>query len=199
MKTAFLINGFKLDKTTKHSDYDSLREMLKIRGYTVSDSEITWNNRTVTEFANDFEAFYLNNETEENIVIGNSLGAIVALMASPAIAPDKLILCSLSAFFKEDLEKYEDDYLVKRFGERRVKDLRGLSVSALIDRLNQSDIDTYFLYGSEETHLYPKLVNRVRASAQMAKDSHLIQIDGAGHRMHEADYVRGIQKILTKH
>lgn len=196
MKTAFLVNGFKYGKTTKHSDFTVLKKALESEGYTVIDSELTWNDRTVTEFANEFKAFYLDNKTEENIVIGNSLGAVVALMASPAIAPDKLILCSLSAFFKEDLENYEDDYLVKRFGERRVKDLCGISAGVLINRLNQSEIDTYFLYGSEETHLYQKLVNRVRASAQMAKNSHLIEIDGAGHRMYETEYVNGIRSVL---
>lgn len=196
MKTAFLINGFKNNRTTAHPDYDELKNVIKSEGYRVVDSQLTWNNRTVSSFAEDFSIFYQANKSEENLVIGNSLGAMAAYVASVHIIPERLMLCSLSGFFKEDIEKYDIEYLVERFGGDRVEDFQRISADALGLRLSELGIEVEFLCGSQEVKMYPNLVERVIKSAASVKGSNLTMIEGAGHRMYEPEYVQGIAQAI---
>jgi len=48
---------------------------------------------------------YQNFDNKNSLIIGFSFGAMVAFIASQKIRPKKLILCSLSPYFNEDLKK----------------------------------------------------------------------------------------------
>lgn len=196
MKTAFLINGFRLNRTTAHSDYALLRSMLQSKGYEIARVDLTWNYRTVSRFAADFAKIYEAQKTEHNIVIGNSFGAMTAFVSASKLKPDKLMICSLSGFFKEDLHKYDKSYLLSRFGKRRLNDLRTLSADDIAEKISQNEIETIFLYGEKEKSLHPHLMERVRDSVNNVKSSRLLEIPRAGHRMYEPDYVEGIKRAI---
>lgn len=196
MKTAFLINGFRFNRTTAHPDYALLRSMLKSEGYRVAHIDLTWNYRTVSRFAADFSKLYEAQKTEHNIIIGNSFGAMVAFVSASTLKPDKLIVCSLSGFFKEDLHMYDKSYLLSRFGKPRLSDLQTLSADDIAGKISKNKIQTIFLYGEKEESLYPRLMQRVKGSASGIENSRLLEIPNAGHRMYESDYVEGIKSIV---
>ncbi len=196
MKTAFLIHGFRLNITAAHARYNDLKTALESKGYRVAPVNITWNYRTVSKFADGFVDFYKAHKSEHNLIVGNSLGAMTAFVSTPLIVPNELILCSLSPFFSEDLNKHEPVYVVHRFGKQRAEDFTKLSANKIAEQISQKNIRTTFLYGEKEKEMYPTLVARVKASASQVKSSRLIEIPNAGHPMHEPEYVAGIKKAL---
>ncbi len=170
--------------------------MLSAKGYRVVPVKVTWNRKTVSGFVEAFRAVYAREKGGYNVIMGGSLGAMVALVSAPQAAPDELILCSLSAFFGEDLGKYDEAYLNRRFGHRRVSDFKGLSAGELASQINGLSIKATLFYGQKEKELHPRLVARVKQTASELKNARLIEIPGAGHRMYEPEYVEGLRQVI---
>jgi pimeloyl-ACP methyl ester carboxylesterase len=189
-KTIFLIPGFK----TQISDslYRELTSYLKSKNYIVQAVPITWNNRTVTENAQEFTSFFEGKKGNNNYVLGFSYGAVIALMTAEKIKPKKLILCSLSPDFKED-SKTMPAWLKKYIGLNRYADTATRSAKKIAKSLS---IETLILYGEKEGIDYPQLKRRCEETAKQAVNSKLIVVKDAPHDISFPSYIDAIKKVI---
>lgn len=189
-KTIFLIPGFKTQITDDM--YQGLISYLKDENYTVHAVPISWNNRTVTENAQEFVS-YLEEKKEKNYyVLGFSYGAVIALMTAEKIKPKKLILCSLSPDFKEDT-KAMPIWLKKYIGANRYADTATRSANKLAKSLT---VETVLLYGEKEGVKYPQLKKRSEETARLIKKSRLIVVKDAPHDISFSAYHKAIREVI---
>jgi pimeloyl-ACP methyl ester carboxylesterase len=189
-KTIFLIPGFK----TQISDplYKELVSYLESKNYKVESVPITWNNRTVTQNAQEFLKFFEERKVKNNLVLGFSYGAVIALMTAEQTKPSKLILCSLSPDFKEDA-KLMPAWLKKYIGQNRYNDTQTRSAIKLAKSLSAK---TVIFYGEKEGVEYPPLKKRSEETAKLAKDSKLVVVKDAPHDISFPAYIEAIKKVV---
>jgi len=197
MKTVFIIRGFAFNSTAADANFKSLRDMLSEHDYRVLPAPMMWNGQTLTSYVAKFVQFYELEKGTQNMLMGGSFGAMASFIAAPLVKPDHLVLCSLSAFFREDLSNYDKQYLINMFGSRRAEDLRTHSAPAIASQVMQAKVNTTMVYGEKEKVMYPHLVARVRDTAAALHTSP-IELSGAGHKMREPEYVAGLKSVLTR-
>jgi hypothetical protein len=90
MKTMFIIPGFK--ESINDSSYKSLQKFFIRKKYVVKLVPIVWNYRTMTDYIQQFEDFYLKNKGSINYVFGFSYGAVIALSSAQKLGVDRLFL-----------------------------------------------------------------------------------------------------------
>ncbi|HUP26621.1 MAG TPA: hypothetical protein VM124_03195 [Candidatus Limnocylindrales bacterium] len=195
--TAFLISGFELNRTAADGQYSELRNAIASKGYEVMPVDIKWNYHTMSRFVSEFKAFYLNKASKHNVIIGNSFGAMAAMITAPELKPDKIILCSLSPFFQEDIPRFQPpEKLTNWFGRRRVEDFSTISATATANKINRANTKSILFYGEQEKKKHKKLVDRVISTAHDLKGSQLIEIPGTPHSFRDPRYVIAISKVL---
>lgn len=196
MKTVFILAGFDLHETAASDDFSQLRKGLASKGYNVIPVHINWHRKTTSQYIKQFTRFYLKYRTDENIMIGNSFGAVVAFLSAPQLQPDVLYLCSLSPFFKEDRGKRPDAHAIKYFGKRRMEELWQYSADESAKQLNNTHIKTFVLYGEKEHQTSPILVSRCKDIANKTEHSTLLEIANAPHDMSDSTYTSAIIDLL---
>lgn len=197
MTTVFIIGGFNLHHTIAESESIKLFDKgLKAKGYNVVLVDIAWRYKILSKFCEEFKSVYTAHRTEHNVIIGNSFGAIVALLAAPDLKPDKLYLCSLSAFFQEDLGQQPNEYGLNRFGKRRMNDLWSLSFDEIVERYAKLSTEIIVAYGEKEKNMYPSLVRRCERAAATLPNAYLIELPGSGHSMSDHIYAKEILKHI---
>lgn len=197
MRTAFIISGFNMNTSAADEKYKEIREAVAGKGYYVVPVPIHWNNTTVSEYVKKFVDFYNDNKGEHNTVIGNSFGAMVAFLAAPIVQPDRVLVCSLSAYFKEDMPKQQQSYMLRRFGKRRTADSHIISADDIAKALNKTNVEMIFMHGERENWgRFLKLVERVEASAAAVNNSKLVVVPDAPHPFRNPAYIKGIVKEL---
>jgi len=189
-KTIFIIPGFK--EQISDTNYRWLVSYLKDNDYVVHPVLITWNNRTVTQNAQEFLDFFELHKTENSYVLGFSYGAVIALMTAKIVNPEKLILCSLSADFKEDTNSMPV-WLRKYIGVNRYEDTKNRSSVKLAKSL---ETDTIIFCGEKESVDYPQLLKRCEETAELAKKSILIMVKEAPHDISFPTYQAAIKKVI---
>lgn len=197
MTTVFLINGFNIrHPATQSEKMASMKSKLESMGYRVVLTDFSWRRKTISQFSEEFKKLYARNKTAKNIVIGNSFGAIVALLSSPDLAPDKLYLCSLSAYFKEDRDKHMDHDNIRRFGITRMQEFWLLSFNDIVKNYSDSVIDITVTYGEKEKAMHPSLVRRCQQAAALLPNARLMELPGAPHSMGDPVYLEQILKRI---
>lgn len=195
MKTVFTMSGYDLHGTSTDK-LVLLNNGLKNRGYNVVPVSIPWIGRTHTKYIKEFVNFYNQHKAEENIVVGNSFGAAVALMSAPEIKPSKLYLCSLSPFFEEDRGIYTDEYAISIFGKRRAQDFWSYSADTLAAQVTHHKISTVVVYGEKERQTSPALVSRCKQTARAIHGAELIEIPDCPHNMSDTIYSTAMIEII---
>lgn len=198
MKTAFLIAGFNMNRSAADDEYDELRKTIASRGYNVVPVPFTWNYTTVSQYVDKFVDFYEKHKGDNNIVIGNSYGAMVAFLSAPKIVPDRILLCSLSPYFKEDKDKTTKEYRIRRFGKRRDNAMDQLSAKQTASGINKTVTEVTMLYGEQEKVVYPHLVERVICTSKDLENVRLVEVPEAPHPFRDPAYVRGVGLALEK-
>jgi pimeloyl-ACP methyl ester carboxylesterase len=197
MTTVFLINGFNVERTTAQSEkIIVLQNKLKAMGYRVALTNISWRGKAVLQFAKEFKALYATHKTEHNIIIGNSFGAIVALLTAADLRPDRLYLCSLSAFFSEDRAQRSDGDDIERFGEECMREFWSLSFAAITQKYAHLALDITITYGEKEKKMHPLLVRRCKAAAEALPHARLIELPHAPHSIGDPVYIEQLIKYI---
>jgi predicted alpha/beta hydrolase family esterase len=120
MTTLFIIPGFKEDSS--HQRYHWLKNELS-KNFKIIFIQINWNNKTMSDYIEQFCYIYKSNKGTSNYVLGFSYGAMIALLSAKRTNPNKLLLCSLSPYFSEDIPTMNKCW--KAFiGKRRVNDFK---------------------------------------------------------------------------
>ncbi len=190
MKKFFIIPGFRQKATDKQFLW--LRKFLIERGFSVELVPITWERRTMTDYALEFEAFYNKNKLQENYVFGFSYGAVITFITAEKLKPKKIFLCSLSPDFKEDI-KDEKQWILDYVGKRRTADSRTRSGKEIAKKLTISAI---IFCGEKEGRQYPKLKRRCEETVQLAKKAKLVMVKDAPHNISFPEYVNALKQEI---
>ena len=193
MKTIFVINGFNVNRTATADKFRPLVTGLEAKGFRVIPVDISWRRKTPTQFTGEFLEVFRKHRSDYNIVLGNSFGSIVALLAAPTLQPNELYLCSISPFFKEDRGKLPDSYAIGKFGKRRAEDLWALSFDELAQQIHAKTVITY---GENENVLHPELVERCKIAARRIEGATLHSLPGAPHSIGDKTYTEELLKLL---
>lgn len=198
MKKAFIISGFNMNQNAEDPKYSELRKAVRSKGYEPVPVPLYWNRKTVSEYTEQFVDFYEENKSSgENIVIGNSFGAMVAFLAAPKIKSDRTLVCSLSAYFKEDMPKQKQSYMIRRFGKRRTADCNLISANETAEQVNKLNLSIIFMRGElENWGRFIKLSERVEQSAKAVNNSKVVIVPNCPHSFRDSAYVYGISQEL---
>lgn len=192
MKKIFIIPGFKQKATDKQFVW--LKKFLITKGFSVSLVPITWERRTMTEYAVEFESFYERHKAKDNYILGFSYGAVVAFITANKLKPKKIYLCSLSSDFKEDVRSMKPR-IVKYIGKKRISDLLKRSGREIAQDLV---VPAVVFYGEKEGRQYPQLKIRCEETAKLARKAKLVVVKGSPHAIDHPEYVTAIKAQFSE-
>ena len=188
-KVVYVIPGF--HGSVKMKRYQRIIKKFKTSGFRVVPIKITWNYKVMSDYVAEFLGQLVHNNDDEVYVFGFSFGAMIAFITADKIKPIKLILGSLSPFFKEDLPYLKKSW--KRYiGKKRMEDLKNFAFNDLIRKNHQHK--TSFLVGEMEDEAVRRRVNKAHKKFKKAK---LIIVKGAKHDVSDDNYRKEIFKVIT--
>jgi pimeloyl-ACP methyl ester carboxylesterase len=192
MKTIFIVTGFKQAK--HNAQFKWMRPYFSKLGFEVKVFAADWDYRVMSDYLSDFELFYAKNKSEQNYVLGFSFGAMIALLSARTLQPDRLYLCSLSPYFKEDIQKIRKTW-ERLIGVRRKRDFQLHSAKKASQQLI---VPTVVLYGEAEGVKFPNLKKRCEYVADLLPKSTLVVVKDASHKIDHPEYIRVIKELFVK-
>lgn len=178
-KTIFIIPGYRHKPTGKA--YKEIATFLKTEGYTPILVHINWKQTTISQNTEYFLKQYKKIQRKKKYILGFSFGAMIAFLASTKVEVSGLILCSLSPYFTEDLQKVSDN--------PRYRDFTKLHCAALAKQIKAEQI--LMLYGSREEK---SLIRRVRQAFADIESSqkYLLPVKATDHTIGNRRYLQTI-------
>lgn len=190
-KIFFLIPGFK--EQASDEQYQWLIKHIQRAEWKVVKVPVEWNRTTLSKNARDFEVFFNTHKGRENRVLGFSYGAVITLLTENKLQPDKIYLCSLSSDFKEDIISMPK-WIKKYIGKKRLLDVETRSGIAIAKQLS---VPSVIFYGEEEGREYPSLKRRCEETARYAKNSRLVVVENAPHKIDHPQYIEALKNELN--
>lgn len=132
-KIVYIIPGFREKANLKR--YKEIIRFFKARKFHTVPIIISWKYGVMSKYVGEFLKQLKHEKNDEVYVLGFSFGAMIAFISAVNIKPKVIFLCSLSPYFKEDLTRLPKSWK-KMVGKRRVNDLKNISFSALVKKLN---------------------------------------------------------------
>ena len=187
-KTFFLIPGY--GESEKTAPYPQLKEMLEGYGFDVHIVPIPWDPGVMSDYVDEFKAFFQEHKGTKNYVLGFSFGAMIAFISAPEIQPDMLILCSMSPFFVENLESTPKH--IREFWEEKGKmdDFQNFSYKWIVQRWKGP---TVFFFGTKETAFLRASVDVIH---KKSKKSWIYPIEEADHNIAHPAYIQFLEEFL---
>jgi len=161
-----------------------------MKGFRVINVSIDWDYRVMSDYVEDFKRQYVKKDLGDHFIFGFSYGAVIALIAANELKPKKIYLCSLSAAFQEDMRAMKP-WVRKLIGSRRIADAKKRSGRKLAKELA---IPSVVFYGEAEGKSHPLLKIRCEETAKYAKDSTLVVVKGAPHKIDDPEYMKAIKE-----
>lgn len=185
MKIAYIIPGS--GESPDEKAYRQISNFFRKKGIKPIPIKINWKYKLMPDYIEQFrQQAKIKNP---DYILGFSFGAMIALISSDEIKPKKLILCSLSPWFKEDLPRLKKTWL-KITGKRQTKILKEYSFKKISKRVNSK---TILIYGSKEAK---ELERRVKDAHRKIKNSELIKIQNVKHKLADERYLKTISDVI---
>ena len=187
---AFLIPGNGED--LKSRDYQAVLDVYESLGYEPHFVPVKWKYRTIDNWVKEVESKIPQKELENSLLSGFSFGSIIALSLAAKTNPKKLLLFSLSPYFKEDFplpEKYAE-----WAGKRRIENFKKISMNELASKIS---CPTIIFIGKEEIEKYKDMDSRSSKAHKRIRHSKLIVVKDADHDVGHPNYVKTIKKNLN--
>lgn len=187
-KAVYIIPGYRHLPT--HQAYRQIAKMLKNQGYLPVPVTIPWQQTTIAEntayFLHELKKKRLGKKIGKQYLLGFSYGAMIAFITSTKVKTDGLILCSLSPYFEEDLQKEQNPH---------DQDFVNLKCLSLAKRIKAQKI--FMLYGGKEDQ---SLKNRVREAFGEILNHHkyLLPIARAEHNIGDKRYLNKIHEVIQQ-
>lgn len=191
-KPIFIIPGYKHQPQNKA--YKEIAKILKSEGYHPIPVTIPWRQTTIFENTQFFLKKYKKINSRKKYILGFSLGAMIAFVASTKVSVSGLILCSLSPYFKEDLSKIDDNWespiMIQRY-----QDYSSLHCGTLARQIKAKQI--LLLYGAKEAK---SLIKRVKCAFNQisSPQKFLIAVKEAGHDIGDKKYLNKIHQVAKE-
>lgn len=188
-ETFFIIPGFKEKISDKQ--YVALKKMFLAKGFDVKMVPIVWHRKVMTDWVAQFSDFFEKHRGKKNIVLGFSFGAMIALIAAKNLQMSRLILCSLSPYFAEDLLKIPTRWK-EYIGRRRTEDfLKYLAKDAVKD----VSLKVRVFIGGAEQKKFSQLALRCTFVAKALSTS-VIVVDGVKHDIGDKRYRDALEREI---
>ncbi|MBI4080314.1 MAG: hypothetical protein HY430_00920 [Candidatus Levybacteria bacterium] len=188
-KIVYIIPGFK--QRTSGKAYKEIAAILKSEGYHPILITIPWKKTSISENTAYFLKEYKKVLAKKEYILGFSFGAMIAFLAATKVNTTGLILCSLSPYFQEDLEKMKKNPAAQ-ITRRRYKDFSKLHCSSLAKRVKAGQI--HMLYGAKEAKTLIKRVTETYGHLS-STDKYLIPIEKTTHDIGDKRYLTKIHQI----
>lgn len=188
-KVAYIIPGAL--ESTRKKPYKEIAVFFESKGIKPIPVNIRWKHTTLSDNLAQFMNKYKTGGKERTYLLGFSIGAVIALIASTKIRTKTVVLCSLSPVFKEDLPHLKSRWK-RLIGKRRLNDLKNYSFNKIAKGVK---CRTILVAGAKE---YAELLRRVKAARRKIKNSNLILIKGAHHDISQIEYLETLRKVISK-
>ena len=149
-------------------------------GFEVKMITIDWERHVMSDHVEQFKKQYLQSKADQNYVIGFSFGAMIAFITALELKPDKLFLCSLSPYFKEDLIHLKRKTDIRFLGKRRMEDLKKNSAVKIAKLISAP---TIIFCGGKEGSKYPSLLKRCKDASIQIRHAQLVIAENAPHEI----------------
>lgn len=185
-KNLVIIPGF--SETTRQSDYRQIAVFARKKGFNVLAFNPRWQKHVAIDWINEFEQFTQRHvpSLHNTVVLGFSFGAYIAVNSARDIKFKKLLLCSLSSYFRDDISKLPA-LAYRILGKRRMKDFKKYAF------LSAPQTPAVFFVGDKDL---PMVVERTeKAYKQWRGPKKLEIINGAEHEI-DKKYLEAIKKYI---
>ncbi len=185
-KIIYIIPGF--HGSTDLVRYQRIIKVFRKRGFVVKPIVISWNYKVMTDYVDQFLGQLMHKENDEVYVFGFSFGAMIVFISAKDIKPKKIILASLSPFFKEDLPYLKKSWR-KYVGKKRLIDFKNFSFDKIAQNIK---CNVQLLVGQREDSL---LHRRAKLALEKIPKSNLCMVNGARHNIEQQEYFKAITKV----
>jgi hypothetical protein len=181
----YIIPG--LGETTKMDNYKDIITFAKENNFKVVPIKVVWSmNKDITDFIKEIDA-QIPNDSKNDYVLGFSIGAYILSILSKKKKIGGYIFCTISPFFKENLNKIPKD-TKEYFGEKMMKSFSKYSFPK-----NNKD-RAWFLVGDKDWKLAIDTAKIIYKNWKGQKD--LIMVKDAGHQLNHKNYLIEVKKII---
>lgn len=187
---AYLIPGNGED--LKSRNYQAVLNMYKELGYEPKFVPIDWKYKIIDDWLEQVRSKISKQDLEDSLLSGFSFGSMIALTIAAEVNPKRLLLFSLSPYFKEDFPLPKS--YVNWAGKRRIENFKKVSFNKLAVQINCS---TLVFVGSKEVSKYSDMKRRTREAHRRIKGSKVITIKDVKHDVSDQRYVNAIKQALT--
>ncbi|MCH8519304.1 MAG: alpha/beta hydrolase [Nanoarchaeota archaeon] len=185
----YIIPGW--TESTSQREYQELKKYFSSKGFKVIEISITWKRRVMSQYVEEFLSQCVHSSTDKISILGYSFGAMIAFVSSQQIQYSNMILCSLSPFFKEDLDTIPTKWK-NALGKNKLKDFNTISFENIANQF-LSSTSLYLFYGEQEPTF---LIQRVQKTHTKIKPSHIISISNMKHQLSHPKYIEAIKNNL---
>lgn len=193
-KTVFIIPGAGQRADMPH--YQQIGELFEKQGITPAYIGINWRMRQSIEDCAEEAEGHIRKVLEERpndqlYFLGFSIGAMVAHYLSAHYEAKAQILCSMSPFFKEDIEHLPFlTRLISNFmiypGSERPKYPNPFAYKMM---------DTYWLIGEKESrYLNEKIISKRQ---ELYPEANLVMVKNTRHDISAPEYIKAISNVIT--
>jgi pimeloyl-ACP methyl ester carboxylesterase len=175
--------------------YKGLLTDLAKAGYKIVPIKINWRNKTIFDWINEADAQIVGIDPSETVLIGFSFGAMIACKLATKYPFKKVILCSLSSYWAEDLPNAKKWWL-RMVGKKRTEAFKEYRFRGTV--LNYKAKETkVFLGAIEALHKkYPVMLERGKKAGDQLPNASFNLIEGAGHNISHPNYRQAIVQCL---
>ncbi len=186
---AYLIPGSGENLVSR--DYQAILNIYKRLGYSPRFVPVDWKYKTIDYWVEQVRQQIPANDIKKSLLSGFSFGSMIALAIAAQVNPRRLLLFSLSPYFKEDMPlppRYE-----KWAGKHRVENFRHFSFNKLAAQIN---CPTLIFIGSKEISKYEDTDHRSSEAKKRIKNSKLVVVKDVGHDLSDPKYIKAIEEAL---
>lgn len=115
---------------------------------------------------------------------------MIAAIAASKVKPKKIYLCSLSPYFKEDIDTLVKKSERRTLGKRRLADFQSIYFNDVAKSIH---CETVVFVGMKEP---ASVIKRAKEAHHKIKHAHLHKIEEATHDLLSPAYIRAIHKII---
>jgi esterase/lipase len=186
-KTLYIIPGF--GESVGMTPYPKIITVAKSNGYKVVTYNPKWSHAVATDWIQGLNNKLKKEKSEHVSVLGFSLGAYTALSVAQNFHFKKIIVCSPSPFFKDDI-RHMSRSAWKFLGKRRMQDFSKYRFPTNIKT------EIVFMVGEMEKIPDSYMKNIDKRYRMCAGKKKKVIVPSAEHDLSSGDYLRAIEKEL---
>lgn len=193
MKQALIIPGFlqgPMSPSMRHT-----AAMFGQIGAQTKIAKIHWAGNTLTDWLQEIDLTLCDINIADTTVVGFSYGAMIAAMVASRQTPMRLVLCSMSEYWAEDLPKLKLPWWERALDKRRLQDFHAYRFSTIAPMIA---CPTTIFVGEKEAARSPYLMGVAEDAHRLIEGSVLEVIPRAGHSLNYPGYRQALAQLAVQ-